>query len=86
MMDNNYVAETPNLAKEWCPSCEPERDPSREILQVHHCYMHDPGLLGSADAMVTPPEHSAWSTPGEAGGDESRRINDLLRGEFWSNR
>lgn len=83
---DNYVSETPNLATEWCPVCQPDKDPSREILQVRHCFMHDTALIGSADLMVSPPECSTWSAPGEAGGDENRRLNDLLRGEFWSNR
>lgn len=81
-----YQPETPNLADEWCPVCQPDRDPSLEILQVRHCFMHHPALLGTADAMVAPADNTSWSTPGEAGGDENRRLNDLLRGEFWSNR
>ena len=81
-----YVPETPNLATEWCPACEPDRDPIKEILQVRPCIVHPNFEFGSADAMVPPAEHSQWSTPGEAGGEDNRRFCDLLRGEGWSNR
>ncbi len=89
-----YVPETPNLAKDWCPTCEPERDPTREILSVRYCWAHPPSLIGSADCSLQPCEDQSWSSPGEAGGAHGRLFNDLLRsdssdllrGEGWSNR
>jgi hypothetical protein len=80
------LPETPYMAKDWCPTCEPERDPTREILAVKYCWAHPPSLIGSADCSMAPPEDHAWSTPGEAGGQHSILFNDLLRGEGWSNR
>jgi hypothetical protein len=39
-----FVMETPNLGRPWCPACEPERDPTREILHVDLCGHHRPGV------------------------------------------
>lgn len=41
--------ETPKLGKSWCPTCQPERDPSREILLVQYCAIHEPSREGDAD-------------------------------------
>lgn len=83
---DSYIPETPNLAKDWCPMCEPDRDPLTEILQIRACAIHPVYEWGTADAMVKPAEDHNWSTPGEAGGEHNRKFNDLLRGEGWSNR
>ena len=80
------LPETPNLATDWCPTCEPERDPVREILAVKYCWAHPVSLIGSADCTVAPCEDPSWHCSGEAGGLHSRLFNDLLRGEGWSNR
>ena len=85
-MDPNYIAETPNLSKDWCPVCEPDLDPLKEILSVKYCWAHPPSMIGSADCTVTACEDPGWQNPGEAGGLHGRLFNDMLRGEGWSNR
>jgi hypothetical protein len=38
----------------YCPACEPERDPMREILAVRWCFLHpEPSVAGVDDDVVT---------------------------------
>jgi hypothetical protein len=74
--------ETQNLSRDWCPGCEPDVDPSRDIVEIRHCALHpapsrdgldDAGALVSSDSL---------SSAGEAGGAGNRALCDLLhRGE-----
>lgn len=80
-----YVEETPNLAKDWCPTCEPDRDPMREILHTQYCWAHQDLVLGQADAMVPPPENPSWHHAGDAGGASNKAFCDFIRGEGWRN-
>lgn len=43
------IQDTPNLGRWWCPHCEPDRDPTREILDVRPCdeYRHLDGIEGT---------------------------------------
>lgn len=50
MSDSDH--DTVSLGKKWCPTCEPERDPSREILLVQYCTIHEPSREGDADAKI----------------------------------
>src|SRR5207247_10341117 len=43
------LTDTPNLASSYCPRCEPERDPVREILTVCWCDEHRPTCEGADD-------------------------------------
>src|SRR5207247_9982879 len=43
------LTDTPNLASSYCPRCEPERDPVREILTVCWCDEHRPTYEGGDD-------------------------------------
>jgi hypothetical protein len=47
------LAETPNLASAYCPSCDPERDPIRELLTVRWCDAHEPKYQGLDDEKAT---------------------------------
>ena len=42
--------------KKWCPECEPERDPIKEVLIEKWCWRHAPPeiLPGTADDRVSP--------------------------------
>src|SRR5690349_17682118 len=46
-------SDTPNLASSYCPRCDPERDPIREILTVCWCDEHRPSCEGAVDKMAT---------------------------------
>lgn len=39
-MTEEIVADTPVLGTLWCPTCEPDRDPAQEILDVQMCFRH----------------------------------------------
>ena len=70
--------DTQNLSRDWCPGCEPDVDPSRDIVEVRHCALHpapsrdgldDAGVLVSSDHL---------SSAGEAGGAGNRALCDLV--------
>src|SRR2546425_5923803 len=46
------LTDTPNLASSYCPRCDPERDPVREILTVCWCDEHRPTCEGADDARA----------------------------------
>jgi hypothetical protein len=71
-----YVAETPALGRAYCPGCEPDADPTREILDVRWCDTHLPQRDGVEDAAVT--SEAFLSGSAEAGGDANRRWCALL--------
>lgn len=35
----------------WCPTCEPSRDPTREVLDTRYCQDHRPDVSGTADLI-----------------------------------
>jgi hypothetical protein len=45
-------SETHNRAEEYCPSCQPDRDPCREILTISWCGSHEPNRSGVEDDAV----------------------------------
>jgi hypothetical protein len=72
----DYLADTPSLARTYCPGCEPHADPTAEILDIHWCDAHSPVRGGADDAVVTA---VAWlSGTGEAGGEDNRRWCELF--------
>lgn len=62
------LPETPDISEPWCPTCQPERDPSREILRVQYCYIH----------RSDPIEDSTLPTTGAAGGESNKKWCDLI--------
>ena len=72
------IRDTPMVSRQCCPTCEPEADPSTEILEIVYCTEHPLDRHGLDDAAM--PAYSSYlSGNGEAGGDENRRWCDLLR-------
>src|SRR5262249_14950289 len=47
-----FVAETPALGRSFCPGCEPDADPTLEILDVRWCDAHLPHRDGTEDPTV----------------------------------
>ena len=75
-MSDDFLLESTNLAKYWCPGCEPDRDPLIEVLNVDHCEYHRPSLAGLDDARVDgPPTLGNSDTDGET----QRAMARLLR-------
>ena len=71
-----YLPDTPSVARAYCPGCEPDADPSREILDVRWCESHCPARDGADDAMVSAAAYLSGSA--EAGGDDNRRWCEAL--------
>jgi hypothetical protein len=71
-----YLADSPVVARPYCPGCEPGADPMREVLDVRWCDEHLPVREGSDDERV---DSSAFlSGTAEAGGDVNRRWCELF--------
>lgn len=76
---SEYIADSPVVARAWCPGCEPTRDPEQEILDVRFCVAHTPNREGGADNVVTTEGYVSGST--EAGGEANRIWCQLLHRE-----
>ncbi len=50
---SDWVTDTPDESRAYCPSCEPEADPETEILQVRWCAAHTPQMRGTDDNAAT---------------------------------
>lgn len=72
----DYLADTPAVARLYCPGCEPDADPTGEILDVHWCESHSPVRGGADDGVVT--AAACLSGSAEAGGDDNRRWCELF--------
>src|SRR4029453_9635950 len=72
----DFLPDTPAVARPYCPDCEPDADPSREILDVRWCAAHPPAGGGAEASGVRAEAFLSGST--EAGGDDNRRWCQLL--------
>jgi hypothetical protein len=68
------LADTPDLGIRHCPGCEPDRDPTAEILETRWCELHTPPLKGPDDAA----EAVYISGSGEAGGADNAAACDFF--------
>ena len=73
----DYLPDTPSVARAYCPGCEPDADPSREILDVRWCESHCPARDGADDAPAVVAA-AYLSGSAEAGGDDNRRWCEAL--------
>ena len=71
-----FVADSPIVARPFCPGCEPGTDPTSEILDTRWCDAHAPVRGGAQDEHVRSEAYLSGSS--EAGGDENRRWCDLI--------
>jgi hypothetical protein len=76
---NDIPAETPRVARAYCPACEPDADTLHEILEVQWCNVHMPLRAGVDDARVM--SDAMLTGSAEAGGDENRRWCDVIHGD-----
>jgi hypothetical protein len=75
---SEFLTDAPVVARAYCPTCEPDADPTREILDVRWCDAHTPARDGTDDATVT--SDAFLSGSAEAGGDANRRWCELFHG------
>ena len=40
-MSGDYLPDSPYLARHCCPTCEPDADPTRAILELRYCPAHE---------------------------------------------
>ena len=73
---SDHISDTPSVARMYCPGCEPEADPTREILDVRWCESHSPVRGGLDDEVVVAAAYLSGSS--EAGGDDNRRWCELF--------
>lgn len=60
--------ETGSVARLYCPGCEPDADPTAEILDVRWCTEHTPSWAGAED-----PGTAVYITnSSEVGGEDNR--------------
>lgn len=74
----DFLTESRVVARSYCPSCEPDADPCREVLDVHWCDAHTPSREGIDDVRVG--SEAILSGSAEAGGEVNRRWCELLHG------
>jgi hypothetical protein len=79
---SDIPAETPRIARAYCPTCEPDADALLEILEVQWCNVHVPLREGADDARVL--SDAMLTGSAEAGGDENRRWCDIIHGSAHS--
>ena len=73
---SDHISDTPSVARMYCPGCEPEADPTLEILDVRWCESHSPVRGGLDDEVVVAAAYLSGSS--EAGGDDNRRWCQLF--------
>jgi hypothetical protein len=81
---SDIPAETPRVARAFCPTCEPDADTLQEILEVQWCNVHMPLREGVDDARVM--SDAMLTGSAEAGGDENRRWCDVIHGDSGRHR
>jgi hypothetical protein len=82
---SDHLADTPDLGKKWCPSCEPDRDPSAEILDTQYCIVHTPITTGQADGLTPPVANYSWNYAGDVDPETQRAWADFIRSNGWRN-
>jgi hypothetical protein len=70
--------DTRDLGIRWCPGCEPDRDPCREILVTSWCTLHAPPIAGLDDAHAGPVLRGL-SGSGEAEGADCAAVARMIR-------
>lgn len=68
---------TPSLARRWCPTCQPDVDPSVEIVEAAYCVVHpSPAIPAGLDDDAVPDEmRGAYlGVNGEAGGADNAAL------------
>jgi hypothetical protein len=73
---SDYLADTPSVARAYCPGCEPQADLTAEILDVRWCPAHSPLPVGPDDACVGASVYLSGSS--EAGGEDNRRWCEIF--------
>ena len=71
------MKDTGDLSRKYCPLCEPDTDPTKEIVIVSWCFIHVPKRDGLDDDAVT--GEPLATNLAEADGRDCKRFADFLR-------
>lgn len=71
------MADSPNLARPYCPGCDLLADVTTEILETRWCSAHAPATLGQLD-HVQPSYQSYLSGNVDAEGESNRLFCNLI--------
>jgi hypothetical protein len=74
-----FIPDSPSVARAYCPGCEPDADPSLEILDLRWCQTHLPSSQGEDDGTVRVENFLSGTV--EAGGDDNRRWCEFFHRE-----
>ncbi len=66
----DYMQDTAYMGRPYCPECEPNADPSVDILETRYCGTHGPSIDGLDDAGVSREHYLSGSN--EAGGRDNQ--------------
>lgn len=75
-MTYDSLSDTANVARSYCPQCEPDADLTKEILETRWCETHVPPRDGADDEVVTAAAYLSGSA--EAGGVDNKRWCDKI--------
>jgi hypothetical protein len=75
---SDHVPDSPTVTESWCPTCAPDRDPLRELLEERWCGLHAPSLDGALDKVVRA-DLGYLSGSAEAEANDCQRIQRLIR-------
>lgn len=75
-MADDSLSDTAYIARAYCPKCEPNTDPTEEILETRWCESHCPTRDGISDADVLAAAYLSGSA--EAGGEDNKKWCDIL--------
>src|SRR2546421_8416514 len=64
------------VVRPYCPGCEPETDPTRDLVELRWCPSHAPAWGGTDDLLVT--ANALPGGSGEAGGEDNRGRGGLI--------
>ena len=73
------MKDTPKLGRSWCPTCEPECDPTREILDVRFCEPHRETDKACPDDALAKTDRILVGGTTEADGHDCREFMKLIR-------
>lgn len=60
-----YMPDTPNMVRYYCPGCEIDADPLKEMLEARWCGEHSPSTAGEMDRLVDQSSYISGSNEAE---------------------
>src|SRR5262249_25448059 len=73
---SDWLPDSPMVARSYCPDCEPDADPCKEILDTRWCDRHTPARDGRDDDAVAAASYMSGSA--EAGDWSNRAMCEFI--------